>query len=1501
MATTVTPTRSPAPRPPAESNKAEQFVQAQIQRARQRVRLTELGKAGLGCLILIAGYTVVLVYLDRLFELSAFVRQALFTACCLTMTAYVGWTVIWPFCQRINPYYAARLVEQNLEADKNSLINWLDLREQPLVPAFRTAITNQAARDLDKIDLEQAIATRPSIFTLSIIGAMLVLLLLLFAASPRQFLSLMKRAWSPYSDASIATRTRLTLIEPPDGDLTVAIGKAVTIVVQVDGRMPEQQKPDALRVLYRASPADPYDARLLDPTDDPQRWRTTFLAQELKTGVFYKVAGGDDSTPEYRIQVRSNPLLTNVDVTYHYRPYLHWPDRSAQDPNLKDLRGTEVLLTAHTNRAVREGRLVIEGQQFVPAEIRKDDPESLHFRLTLTQDTEYRIFFTSVQGESNRDPMAYTIQVLADQAPAVVLTAPGRDVEKGVNEILALEGQASDDLGLAALTLRLRKEDGKLLEPQPYRQGKALLRGDGRPPQMLEYKDSIDFAKLREAGGAAFKPQPGQTIEYWLEATDHCDFPEPNVGSSKHFKVAFRDPVDPKKQQSQRDKAAKDQQEHDKKQDQQLQEQQGDGSGEKSPLDEQKDKQSGDQQKDKGGQSGDQQKDKGGQSGDQQKDKVGQSGDQQKDKGGQSGDQQKDKGGQTGVQLTDKGGQSGDPHKDQGSQSGDQQKDKGGQSGDQQKDKGGQSGDQQKDKGGQSGDQQKDKGGQSGDQQKDKSGQSGDQQKDKGGQSSDQQKDKGGQSGDQQKDKGGQSGDQQKDKGGQSGEQQKDKGGQSVDQQKDKGGQSSDQQKDKGGQSGDQQKDKGGQSGDLQKDNGGQSGDQQKDKGGQSSDQQKDKGGQSGDQQKDKGGQSGDQQKDKGGQSGDQQKDKSGQSGDQQKDKGGQSGDQQKDKGGQSGDQQKDKGGQSGDQQKDKGGQSGDQQKEKGGQSGEQNQSQSDKEKLDQQMKKLQDALDKTRKGVGQDQKNSDPKPGAAGDKEANPNQQNKQPGAKDSNPAGQDKTAQPDPAKANESAGTKADSGKKPADAGGQKEANPKRSQDKPGDGAKPKEGAGGKSANDAAKDDKSKENEKSATGTQGAQAPDKKDGDKGSQKNDKGAQGGTEGERKAADPKQDATGLDRQKGDATDPKGPGKPSDAKDKNDGTPPATSKEKDPAGATEAHQPGAQANPDKSAQQNQGKQPEGANKGEPGTEKTGLGNKQDQTVKPDPQKAREALEKLQKDLQSPDGKTRADAEKKLEEIRKLAQDPEVRKAAEAMKAAADKAQQGSKAGDSPKKGDGQSSERQPGDPKTDKGQEPGKDKSADQGKPGDSQNGSKEKQGGSDTTGSAGQGATPAGTEAPRSKDKGKEGDAAPPQGQGRPVDGEGQRPSPPSTPPEPPDGKKFRDLAGDLVLDKVKKHVTDDVLKEANMSRAEFEQFTKAYENMLKTEQAKVGENEKLPAPNKGGAAQPNRGLHKVETSADAKISAERSGPALAPAEFRDAYNKFSRRLSEMGTKGDKK
>ena len=74
-------------------------------------------------------------------------------------------------------------------------------------------------------------------------------------------------------------------------------------------------------------------------------------------------------------------------------------------------------------------------------------------------------------------------------------------------------------------------------------------------PRTLSYQHLLELATLADEKGQPVKLKPGTQVEYWLEAADACDYPKPNVGESKHFKVLLTPPErDPKQQQEQRDR-----------------------------------------------------------------------------------------------------------------------------------------------------------------------------------------------------------------------------------------------------------------------------------------------------------------------------------------------------------------------------------------------------------------------------------------------------------------------------------------------------------------------------------------------------------------------------------------------------------------------------------------------------------------------------------------------------------------------------------------------------------------------------------------------------------------------------------------------------------------------------------------------------------------------------------------------------------------------------------
>lgn len=551
--------------------KHDAYVEKQLGRARGRIRALDLAGAGLGFVILTLAYALLMVVLDKSIQLPLEARQVAFWGYVAGAIGYLTWTVGRPLLRQVNPYYAARQLERTLPDAKNSLVNWLDLRGQPLPAAVQTALGQRAARDLTQTNLDDAVSPTRVSWLGGIAGGLLLGLVLLFLLGPGQFLSLLGRAFAPFQDTAVPTRTQLVLLQPDGGDVTIPIGRAVAFSVEVGGRVPTPGQPDALRLLYRYQPGDGYEEKPLERGDSAHHWVAALPASQVRNGFWYKIMGGDAETPEYRVQVRTVPLLTGFTVTYHYRPYLGWPEQTTPNANLEGHRGTEVTLVARTNRKVKEGQLILENGKPLFAELLPEDPHALRFKLVLDTNGKYRIFFTSTENERNSDPMPYTIKVLNDLAPTVELKKPGSDIELPPGGTLRLEGNAGDDFGVARLTLHLNRADGLALKARPYREGKSFRLADGTFPQRLEYKDFVELEKLTSATGLPVRLEPGQVLEYWLEAADGCDFPGPNLARTPTFRVTITKPAeDPEQQKNERQVAQKEQQQHEQQQDQEL-------------------------------------------------------------------------------------------------------------------------------------------------------------------------------------------------------------------------------------------------------------------------------------------------------------------------------------------------------------------------------------------------------------------------------------------------------------------------------------------------------------------------------------------------------------------------------------------------------------------------------------------------------------------------------------------------------------------------------------------------------------------------------------------------------------------------------------------------------------------------------------------------------------------------------------------------------------------
>jgi hypothetical protein len=563
---------------PAGKNDA--FIEAQLLRTQKRIRFVDLLTALLGFLAGTLGFAVLMILLDRRWELAAGVRQGALLAYLAGACVYLFFFVVRPLNWRVNPHFAARRLEETLPGSRNHVINWIDLHGEKVPSVLKTALGQRAAKDLTKADVDGAISTRRALSVGGTTGLLAVVFIsLFFLFGPRPFASLFGRLFAPFGSSSgIASRTQVSVVRPLD--TTVTIGNAVTIVAQVGGRVPDARDNDAPCLLYRHDESEPYRKRFLQADDSNQEWATTISPIDVGNGFYYKVAAGDAETEEYRVQVRAAPLISDFEATYHYRAYTGKASQTRSSRKLEDLRGTEVEINALTNRVIKDGRLEFEGADGVGDLIRPErvdgQPQKLRFRIVLDRAGKYRIRFTSTEGEGYIDSTAHEIAVFPDLPPQVRLIEPGKDVVLPANGQLTLKGEASDDFGIASLTLHLHIVDGGRLESKPYLPDK-LGKGNFGTPRNLEYRELLELATLKTPDGKPAELKPGMEIEYWLEAADACDYPRPNVTSSQpryKIKIAEADGQDDARRQKEQQEARERQKEHEKQQAEQLKKEQ---------------------------------------------------------------------------------------------------------------------------------------------------------------------------------------------------------------------------------------------------------------------------------------------------------------------------------------------------------------------------------------------------------------------------------------------------------------------------------------------------------------------------------------------------------------------------------------------------------------------------------------------------------------------------------------------------------------------------------------------------------------------------------------------------------------------------------------------------------------------------------------------------------------------------------------------------------------
>ena len=549
--------------------RSESQVEDRLGQLAQQIHMVDLGYGAFSSVGLVFGYALLVILFDRFFSLSSLARQVIF----LGFLSFLAWWVyrkLWvPMTRKINPVYAAAMVERLIPDSHNSVINWVELREERIPDSVRKALGNRAERDLHDHEGEEVVSTRGMFIAGALAGVglcFLIALAALFGKNP--FFSHLGRVFTPFVETTIATRNRVTILTPVHGDAVIPMGVPVEIVARVDGRITSEGSPDFPRLMLRYQENEDWHPLFMQPGDVRGEFKIKVLWSDIRSGFSYKVAAGDGESKVHQIEVRLTPLIADFQVLYKFRPYMGKSDLASASRKIEAPEGTTVQIRVRANCKVREGLVRFgDNQDKIYLAVSPTDPTLLQGTFVVTQSGQYRVEYTSAERDNYFDATYHPLTAIKDQPPKVDLTVPGKEVTLAVNGVLNLGGLAVDDFGVRKLTLMMKAGENLPLAAIPYRNEKSLQLPSGGNPASVQYSDFINASSLKEENGAPYKPVVGSFIDYWLEAEDGCDFPKANLGKSKLFRLNFAEKQSEDQTKKDKDKAQKEKEANDKQQD----------------------------------------------------------------------------------------------------------------------------------------------------------------------------------------------------------------------------------------------------------------------------------------------------------------------------------------------------------------------------------------------------------------------------------------------------------------------------------------------------------------------------------------------------------------------------------------------------------------------------------------------------------------------------------------------------------------------------------------------------------------------------------------------------------------------------------------------------------------------------------------------------------------------------------------------------------------------
>jgi hypothetical protein len=521
---------APAAARPASPNEA--LIERRLRMTRRRVRTVDLACGLTTFAAAILAYLFVCAQVDHWVVsggLGFWGRFFLWAVMLAVGGYYLVRNVAPLLLYRISPVFAAYAIEQGWPSFKNSLINFLFLRQQrnefakdELARRVYQGLESQAAAGLTRVSAETAVDRSHLVRVGYILAGVVAVCCFYLAISPKSLLASFGRVLWPW--ASIPAPTWVTIDAVKPGDAAAYQGDTIVVSAEVH----RLRANGTVHLVYRSADGQTIGQVPMSVPEHEYRYQAELPPGRLglQQDLVYWLSAGDCTTRRFHVEVQT-PLAIAVDrVEYKYPAYTGLPPRTVlRDGDLRAIEGTEATIHATASHEIASAYIELDGESRqsvrmdtsgpaaagrVTLKLNPEDPKQPD-AIRRPEYTSYQLRFIDAKQRENRRPVRHRIEVDPDGKPKVRFVAPtDGEVPLLANDSLEWKVAAEDDFGLRRVVI-VAEVAGKPLE---------------KIPPLVEVAAPQKALQGPVEKGYQFKPaqwnlKGGERVTYWAEAYDN--------------------------------------------------------------------------------------------------------------------------------------------------------------------------------------------------------------------------------------------------------------------------------------------------------------------------------------------------------------------------------------------------------------------------------------------------------------------------------------------------------------------------------------------------------------------------------------------------------------------------------------------------------------------------------------------------------------------------------------------------------------------------------------------------------------------------------------------------------------------------------------------------------------------------------------------------------------------------------------------------------------------